>query len=122
MAIRFLVDESMPGALLRAMLRYNHKGMFVIDALKVGEVGAPPFGTLDPALLVWMQEQGRILASYDKKTLPAHFAVHLERGGHIPGIFLFKLRHSIPFIIEYLATVTHASTPKEWVDRIVFVD
>ena len=69
-----------------------------------------------------MEQEGRILASYDMKTLPSHFAAHLEAGGHVPGIFLFKLRHSLPFIVEYLATVTHASAPEEWVDRIVIVD
>ncbi len=122
MAIRFLIDESMPGALPRTVARHNQKGLFRIDANKVGEGDAPPFGTLDADLLIWMEKVGRVLASYDKRTLPAHFAAHLMAGGHVPGIFLFKLRHSLPFIAEYLATVTHASTTEEWVDRIVVVE
>jgi hypothetical protein len=122
MAIRFLIDESMPGALSRTVARHNQKGVFLIDAIKVGENAAPPWGTTDSDLLRWMEQERRILASYDKRTLPAHFAAHLEAGGHVPGIFLFKLRHSLPFIVEYLSTVAHASSAEEWVDRIVIVD
>jgi hypothetical protein len=122
MAIQFLIDESMPGALSRAVTRHNQKGVFLIDAQKVGGAEAPAFGAPDGDLLMWMEQRGYILVSYDKKTLPTHFAAHLAAGGHVPGIFLFKLCHAIPFIVEYLATVTHASRPEEWRDRIVFVD
>jgi hypothetical protein len=40
----------------------------------------------------------------------------------VPGIFLFKLGHSLPFVVEYLATVAHASAAAEWVDRIIIVE
>jgi hypothetical protein len=122
MPIRFLIDENMPGALSRTIIRHNQRGLYVIDALKVGDHLAPDFGTPDPVLLVWLEEHERILASYDKKSLPGHFADHLVAGRHTPGIFLFKHEHSLPFIVEYLATVTHASTPEEWTDRLVVVD
>ena len=122
MAIHYLIDENVPVALSRAILRHNQRGLFLIDALKVGDSTAPDLGTLDPALLIWLEEQGRLLVSYDKKSLSLHFADHLPAGRHTPGIFLFKRRHSLPFIVEYLATVTHASTPDEWVDRLVIVD
>jgi hypothetical protein len=122
MAIRFLIDENMPGALVRAVLRHNQRSAFVINALKVGDVDAPAFGTRDPDLLVWLETDGRILISYDKKTLPGHFANHLAANHHSPGIFLFKKRHALPFIVDYMATVAHASTPVEWVDRIVIAE
>jgi hypothetical protein len=122
MPIRFLIDENMPQALVRAIMRHNQRGLFLIDALKVGDSGAPDFGVRDAELLVWLEGEGRILVSYDKKTLPTHFAEHLTAGRHTPGIYLFKRRHAMPLIVEYLATVTHASAAKEWVDRIVIVE
>ncbi len=121
MGIQFLIDESMPGALPRTIARHNRRGVELIQAVKVGDAGAPPYGTLDPDLLVWIEVENRILASYDIRTLPAHFADHLAAGRHVPGIFIFKLWHSLPFIVEYLAAVSHASVAEEWVDRIVIV-
>jgi hypothetical protein len=122
MAIRFLIDENMPGAVERAILRHNRQGIYVIDMMKVGDAAAPPKGTHDPELLMWLEGAGRILVSYDKKTLLMHFGNHLAAGHHVPGIFLFKTWHALQFIVDYMAAVAHASTSEEWVDRIVIVD
>ena len=67
-------------------------------------------------------KNSRILVSYDKKTLPDHFAAHLTAGHHSPGVFFFKLRHSIPQIVEFLSIVANASDPDEWRDRLFYVD
>ncbi|MDJ0516033.1 MAG: hypothetical protein QNJ74_07115 [Trichodesmium sp. MO_231.B1] len=44
MKIRFLIDENLSPRLKQALLRFN----FNIDVLRVGDDGAPEFGTLDP--------------------------------------------------------------------------
>ncbi len=122
MPIQFLIDEDMPRAVYHAIIRHNQKTRDTIEALCVGQVTAPPKGTSDPDLLIWTEEEGRILVSYDKRTLPEHFAKHIAAGLHTPGIFIFKLHHSFPFIVEFLATIAHASTADEWLDRIFVVE
>jgi hypothetical protein len=122
MPIQFLIDEDMPRAVYHAIVRHNQKTRDTIDAMYVGQLNAPPKGTQDPDLLIWAEETRRLLVSYDKRTLPKNFATHLVAGRHVPGIFLFKLHHSFPFIAEFLATVTHASSPDEWIDRIFVVE
>jgi hypothetical protein len=122
MAIAFLVDENIPRAVSHAIIRHNRKGLYLIDAIQIGMVGAPGKGIADPDLLLWSEQHARILVSYDKKTLPDHFAAHLATGHHSPGVFFFKLRHSIPHIVEFLSIVAHASDPREWRDRLFYVD
>jgi hypothetical protein len=122
MDMAFLIDEQMPGAVFKAIVRHNRNSPYRVNILVVGGPGAPPKGTLDPDLLVWTEETGRILVSYDKHTLPGHFADHLAAGRHTPGIFLFKLRHLIADIVEFLTLAAHTSSPDEWVDRILYVE
>ena len=122
MAIEFLVDENMPGAVCRAVVRHNRLGVDLVNAQQVGDMDAPPKGTRDPELLIWTERESRLFISYDKKTLPDHFAAHLATGHHSPGVLIFKPRHTFPFIAEFLALVTHASTPEEWIDLLYYVD
>jgi len=53
--------------------RHNEFSSTPIDAVRVGDHGAPPLATLDPEILVWCEEAGRILVSLDKQSLPGHF-------------------------------------------------
>lgn len=122
MDIAFLIDEQMPGAVFKAIVRHNRSSPFRVNAVVVGGPGAPPKGTLDPELLVWTEDASRILVSYDKRTLPGHYAAHLAASRHTPGIFIFKLRHPVAFVIEFLSVVVHTSSPEEWVDRILYVE
>jgi len=122
MAIEFLIDENMPRAVSRAIVRHNRLGIDLVEALQVGDMEAPPKGTLDPELLIWTEQQSRILISYDKKTLPEHFTAHLAAGHHSPGVLIFKPHHTFPFIAEFLALVTHATMPEEWIDLLYYVD
>jgi hypothetical protein len=57
--IRFLVDENLWPELVAAVRRYNP----AIDILRVGQPGAPPLGTLDPAILVYCEAEQRALVT-----------------------------------------------------------
>ena len=75
---RFLLDEHLPRAVIAAAHRLDP----AIDLVVVGAEGAPPLGTLDPAILVWCEQEQRILVTNNRKSLPAHIAEHLAAGRH----------------------------------------
>ena len=65
MPLRFLLDEDLRGPLWNALVRHNATSPYPIDVIRVGDANAPPTGTLDPQLLRWAQQQGRILVTFD---------------------------------------------------------
>jgi hypothetical protein len=121
MALSFLLDEQMRGAWWQAAQHHNAAGVDVLDALCVGDPSAPPLGTSDPDLLLWAEQQGRILVSRDRKTMPGHFADHLQAGHHSPGVFLLRRTCTIREMIDTLVLNDQAADPQDLVDRIAYI-
>jgi hypothetical protein len=116
-----LCDESTHGNLAKAFHRRTRLGELpAVDVLRVGEPGAPPFGTLDPDLLMWCEENDRILVSDDRNTLPAHLRDHLAAGRHSPGVLLMKNNTTIPKVVES-AVLIAAVDPDLCRDQCVFI-
>ncbi len=76
--------------MIRAQLLHHEAGMVI---LTVGHEPAPPLKTPDPAILQWIEQEGFILVSRNRRTMPRHLRDHLAAGGHIPGIMLLR-RHA----------------------------
>lgn len=109
---RFLADENLEPSILRGML---------LREPTIDIVTAPAAGTLglkDPPLLAAAAEMNRILVSFDKRTLPGHFADFLVSGRHSPGIILLARKASIGRLIDALLLVWGASSHDEWRDTI----
>jgi hypothetical protein len=121
MSPRFLLDENLRGPLWDAIERHNEYSSTPVDAIRLGDDGTPPLGTLDPDLLVWCEAAGRILLSLDKQTLPEHLADHLALGLHSPGVFLIRPGKSIRVAVEFLALASAASDAAEWRDSIRYI-
>lgn len=114
-----LCDESTHGNLAKAFHRRTRLGEYPpVEVLRVGEPGAPPEGTLDPELLVWCEENDRILVSDDRNTLPVHLRDHLAAGRHSPGVLLIKHKTTIPKVVEsvvLIAVVEPELCQDQWV-------
>ena len=115
--ICYLIDEDTPHAIRDQLLRHNSQ----IEVLAVGDPVAPPFGTLDPDILRWIEQQGTILISRNRRTLPRHFKDHLEAGGHVPGIFLIRRRSSLGEVIGDLILIWENAAAEEYVDRLEYL-
>src|SRR5262249_48900729 len=64
MARRYVRDEQWRGGgLWRPPRRHNVGSIFVLDAVRVGDPPDLPLRTLDPAVLLWAEREGRILVS-----------------------------------------------------------
>ena len=100
--IHFLIDENVDDALRKGLhLHYPD-----IVAWRIGDPDAPPFGTLDPDILVWCEE---------------HMRDHLEAGRHVPGMFTINANMSIGDTIEQLAIIAGASSPDEYADQMNYL-
>ncbi|MFQ5592841.1 MAG: hypothetical protein ACE5HA_01695 [Anaerolineae bacterium] len=118
MKVRFLLDENQPPRLKTALLRLDP----AIDVLRVGELGAPPLGTLDPDLLRHLEVMQRTLVTSNRASLPAHIEAHWAAGGHLWGIFWVRPGvWSVGRLAQELYLIWEASEAEEWVDRVDWI-
>ena len=78
---RFLLDENLPPRFKLAILRLNPE----IDILRVGDSNAPALGTLDPDILIYLQQSQGILLTDNRKSMPEHLQDHWASNGFIWG-------------------------------------
>ena len=115
--IRYLLDEDTPHAIRDQLLRRKPE----MEVLVVGDDVAPALGTSDRELLQWIERVGYILVSRNRRSMPRHLQEHLETGGHVPGIFLLRRRHSLGLVIKDLMLIWEAGRPKEYRDRVEYL-
>lgn len=116
MPLSLLIDEdTRDGALWDAILRHNESSPEeAIDALRIGDEGAPPTGALDPDVVAWAAEAGRIIVSRDVNTLIAEHRAYILAGNWTPGLLIIRKDFSIPEIVEYLALICHVADEDEF--------
>ncbi len=117
MTIRYLIDENLD-PLYKVQLLLKRPGLVVYS---IGDPGTPPKGTLDPEILRWCEGNDFILITNNRKSMPAHLAVHLSEECHIPGIITLNLEMSIGDTVEELILIAEAGNPGEYQDRIVYL-
>lgn len=116
--VRFLLDENLTVDLRAAIL--NHEAS--IDVVRVGDKGAPPFGTPDPDILLYCERERRALVTDNRKTMPRHVR-ELEAAGHTHW-GEFEVRHSrvpIGVIAQTLYEVWGASEADEWQGQLRWI-
>ena len=114
---RFLLDENVDLVVQRQLRRRELK----IEVLAVGDPGAPPLRASDTFILRWIEANGYILVSWDKRTIPDHLAEHFAHDGHVPGILLIRRGASLGQIVETLFLVWVASEAEEYQDRLYYI-
>jgi len=115
--IRLLLDEHIPASYQSQIIRHS------VDAevWRIGDEGAPPRGAPDPELLNWCSENGFMLVTNNRKSMPAHLRDHLAEGRHIRGILTIDSAGALGPTIDSLLIYASASTEEELCDRITFV-
>ena len=115
--VRYLIDESVRLSVVAA-LRRAEPG---IDVWRVGQAGTPPFGSLDPDILAFCEEQDRLLVSLDRVSMPDHVAAHHTTGGHTSGVLLVTRRCTLRQLLDDLLLIWTASEAEEWRDTIPYL-
>lgn len=111
----FLVDENLSRAIVDAVRRYNG----AVDILHVGDIGAPPIGTLDPEILDYCSRSRRILVTENRKSMPDHVAALFQSGGHHAGILKVRRgrKHDVGGIVGVLTLIWEVEEAEDYLDR-----
>jgi len=115
--IRYLLDENLTHTVRDQLFRREPE----MVVLCIGDEAAPPLGTPDSEILEWLEEHKYLLVSRNRRTMPAHLQVHLEKGRHVPGILLLRRGVTIGQVIEELLLIWHASEVQEYRDQIKYL-
>ncbi len=74
-------------------------------------------GLKDNEVLAIAAQQGRVLVTHDRKTMPSEFAQFISNN-HSAGVIIVSRKLSIEIVIEELVMIWAASSAEEWIDRI----
>lgn len=105
---RFQADADLNQIIVKAVLRLEPS----IDFQTAHVAGLD-----DPDVLKLAAQQGRILVSHDRKTMPKHFGQFIV-SENSPGILIVSQKLPISQVAEDLFLIWLASEPEEWVNCI----
>ena len=114
---RFLLDENIDPLYRRELMR-REPSMVV---WRVGDISAPPEGALDPDILAWCEENGFILVTNNRKSMPSHLRQHLQQGRHVPGILVLNDKMSNSETVEELWLIWTTSDQEEYLDAMIYL-
>lgn len=113
MKLCYLIDEHLSPRLKGALQRLEP----LVDILRVGDHGAPPLGTLDPDILVYLTATRRLFVTDNRKSMPKHLADHAAAGFQHWGVFVVRKDAPIGALADELYLYWEASEAEEWIDR-----
>lgn len=111
MKIRFQADADLNQIIVKATLRLEPSIDFQ-TALSAGLAGLG-----DQDVLKLAAEQGRILVSHDRRTMPTHFGQFIVANSS-SGVLIVSRRLAVSQVAEDLFLIWSASEPEEWTNRI----
>ncbi|PYV12090.1 MAG: hypothetical protein DMG23_02270 [Acidobacteria bacterium] len=111
MKIRFQADADFNENIVAGVLRREPQVDFR-TALQGGLRGLD-----DMQALALAAQDGRVLVSHDRKTMPVRFA-EFVRSNTSPGLFIVSQKTDLLSAIEGLLLVWAATEPEEWVNKI----
>lgn len=117
MNIRYLMDENLD-PFYKTQLLLKKPGLIVYA---VGDPGSPSKGTRDPEILCWCEENGFVLITNNRKSMPAHLTSHLKQERHVPGIITLNAEMSVGDTIEELILIAEEAALSEYQDRIEYL-
>ncbi|HEX5504779.1 MAG TPA: hypothetical protein VFW96_19335 [Thermomicrobiales bacterium] len=113
----FLLDEHVPRAIQARLIQMAVE----IRVYAIGDDDAPPKGTPDSDLLVWIADHECLLVTNNRATMPVHLVARLAQGGHVPGIIQLPKRMDVAAIVDDLLLVWGGGEDDEFQDRIVYL-
>jgi predicted nuclease of predicted toxin-antitoxin system len=112
---RFLSDENLNGDIVRGLLLRRP----ALDLLRVQDVGLE--GSDDPTVLAWAAENGRILLTHDRATMPDFAFGRIAAGQPMAGVFILNDRQPVRQAIDELLLIDDCSETEEWSGRVLYL-
>ena len=98
--MKFLADENFEGAIYRGLLRRSPD----LDIVRVQDVGLS--NANDQKILEWTNNEGRILLTHDRRTMPRYAYERMAEGKSIAGMIV--MRATIP-VSTAIDDISHRS-------------
>jgi hypothetical protein len=111
MKIRYQAHADLNQIIVKATLRLEP----TIDFQTAYSAGLA--GLDDREVLKLAAEQGRVLVSHDRKTMPTYFGEFI-RSENCPGLLIVSQKQPISEVAEDLLLIWLASEPEAWVNRM----
>lgn len=115
--LRYLFDENVDPEFARQLRRRDPD----LTVWRVGEPGAPAYGTLDPEILSWREAHDMVLVTGNRRSMPRHLAEHLQSGQHVPGILVIAPSIGIGAVLDELHLIALAVEPQELADGLLYL-
>ncbi len=113
--LRFLADENLNGAIVRALFRQRP----AVDFVRVQDVGLS--GISDPDLLACASNAQRAVLTHDVTTLRQFAEDRIRAGLPMPGVFAVGEHVSIREAIDDLLLIAECSLDGEWEGQVRFL-
>jgi hypothetical protein len=111
MRVRFQADADFNQDIVRAV----HRRAPAVDFQTAHEAGL--VGLDDDVVLEKAAQEGRVLVSHDRRTMPHHFAAFITTRTSA-GVILVPQNLPIHQVVEDLMLIWEASEAEEWVNQI----
>jgi len=113
--LRYLVDESVNGDIVRAVLRRQPN----LDLVRVQDAGLS--GSDDPTILQWASAESRVVLTSDVSTLVGYAYERVESGQAMPGVFVIGQGMRLGPIIEDILLLAEFSLEREWEAQVRYL-
>jgi hypothetical protein len=117
MSISYLLDEHIASTYREQLIQHKPD----LTVWIIGDPGAPAKGTSDPEILCWCEENGFMLVTNNRKSMPNHLRDHLAAGRHVPGILTLNPDMTRRDMIDELILIAEASFEDEYRNLILYL-
>jgi hypothetical protein len=111
MMVRFQADANLNQIILLAVRRREA----AVDFQTATEAGLA--GLMDPEVLARAAQDGRVLVTHDRKTMPQHFAAFITTATST-GVLIIPQHLSVAAAVDDLLLIWHATEAEEWINQI----
>ena len=116
MKVRYQADADLDRRLVSAVRR--HEPGIDFQFASEARSGGGLAGVVDDQVLTAAAQEGRILVTHDRRTMPRHFAEFITTQVS-PGVIIIPRRMLLSIAVEWLMTIWAASEAEEWVNQIL---
>lgn len=113
--LRLAADENFDNNIVRALVRRESR----LDLERVQDAGLS--GASDRVVLDWWAEEGRILVTHDRATIPKYTYERIQAGRFVPGVFIVPLNLPVGTAVRDLLLMIRYSEMKEWEGRVIYL-
>lgn len=113
--LRLFIDQDLDHDILRGLMRRIPR----LDAVTAFEIGMGEAD--DRELLIRAAQEGRVLVTHDRRTMPSHAGDLMKEGSNIAGLFVVPRSLPLQQVLEDLELLVTCSENGEWVNVIRYL-